>query len=105
MSDVTPNGSGNGAVPQLPSVSPTAGSPGTDFVAFAVGAGANVASQASYLADPQTQTGNLPGMARSNFVNKTLRQGAFVASGVSTFITEELQEYVSDDGDVPKWVG
>jgi hypothetical protein len=78
--------------------------PGTDFVVFACGGGANVEDMASYNADPQLQTGNLPGLARSNFNNRALRQGCFVAAGVSTFVWEVLSIYVPDDGDLDNWV-
>ena len=58
----------------------------------------------SYLADPQRRTGNLPGLARSNFNNRAIRQGTFVASGVSTFIWQVLSIYVPDDGNLDNWV-
>src|SRR5215469_16878219 len=84
-----------------PLASPTSG---TDFVPFATGGGANIESMPAYLADPQLQTGNLPGLARANFNNRTLRQGAFVAAGVSTFIYQTLSIYVPDDGNMANWV-
>jgi hypothetical protein len=77
---------------------------GTDFLPFATGPGANVVSQASYVADPLTGAGNQPGIARSNVNNKALRQGTFVAAGVSQFITEQLDEYVFDDANLASWV-
>jgi hypothetical protein len=77
---------------------------GTDFVPFATGSGANIVSQAAYVADPLTGTGNQPGIARSNVNNKALRQGTFVAAGVSQFITEQLDQYVFDDANLENWV-
>jgi hypothetical protein len=77
---------------------------GTDFLPFATGPGANIVSQASYAADPLTGAGNQPGIARSNVNNKALRQGTFVAAGVSQFITEQLDEYVFDDANLASWV-
>jgi hypothetical protein len=77
---------------------------GTDFLPFATGPGANIVSQASYAADPLTGAGNQPGIARSNVNNKALRQGTFVAAGVSQFITEQLNEYVFDDANLASWV-
>ena len=78
--------------------------PGIDFVTFATGGGANIEDMPSYLADPQRGTGNLPGLARSNFNNRAIRQGTFVASGVSTFIWQVLSIYVPDDGNLDNWV-
>jgi hypothetical protein len=77
---------------------------GTDFLPFATGPGANVVSQASYVADPLTGAGNQPGIARSNVNNKALRQGTFVAAGVCQFITEQLDQYVFDDANLENWV-
>jgi Chaperone of endosialidase len=78
--------------------------PGTDFIVFATGAGANVEDMPSYTADPQRQTGNLPGIARSSFNNRVQRQGAFVATAISTFVWEVLSIYVPDDGDLDNYV-
>jgi len=90
--------------PTGPGIQPLAPTPGTDFVPFAVGAGANVEAMATYQSDPLRQTGNLPGLAISNFNNRALRQACFGMAGVSTFIWEVLQIYVPDDGDLANWV-
>jgi cytoskeletal protein CcmA (bactofilin family) len=79
-------------------------SPGTDFIVFATGAGANVEDMPSYQSDPQRQTGNLPGIARSSFNNRVQRQGAFVGAAISTFVWEVLSIYVPDDGDLDNYV-
>lgn len=76
---------------------------GTDFKPFATGGGANVESQPAYEADPLLATGNQPGIARSNFVNKALRQGTFPTAAISTFMTEELNELVIDDGNLANY--
>jgi hypothetical protein len=81
------------------------GTVGTDFLTFAVGGGANVEAQADYLADPQRPTGNLPGIARSNFNNKAVRQGTFVAHSLCLWMSQQILEYIPDDGDDIKWIG
>lgn len=69
-----------------------------DFIPFATGIGANVESQASYLTDPQTAAGQQPGIARSAFNNKVLRQAAFIASCVAQTISNITGEDVLDNG-------
>jgi hypothetical protein len=78
--------------------------PGTDFLVYATGAGANVESMPAYQSDAQRDTGNLPGIARSSFNNRVQRQGAFVATAISTFVWEVLSIYVPDDGDLDNYV-
>jgi hypothetical protein len=81
----------------------------TDFITFATGGGANVEDMPSYGTDAQIGTGNLPGVARSNFNNRAIRQGTFVAAAVSTFLAQQLvpgvTPYIADDGDLLKYVG
>jgi molybdopterin-binding protein len=76
---------------------------GTDFKPFATGGGANVESQPAYESDPLLGTGNQPGIARSNFVNKALRQGTFPTAAISKFMTDELNELVIDDGNLANY--
>lgn len=84
---------------------PRAAVVGTDFLTFAVGGGANIEAQADYDADPQRPTGNLPGIARSNFNNKAIRQGTFVAHSLCLWISQQLVQYIPDDGNDIAWIG
>jgi hypothetical protein len=81
------------------------GTIGTDFLTFATGGGANIEDQTSYANDPQRLSGNLPGIARSNFNNKAIRQGTFVAHSLCLWISEQLTQYVPDDGSDVNWIG
>lgn len=70
-----------------------------DFLPYATGGGANVESQATYVADPLTRTGFandtvLPAVK----YNKISRQANFVASAIAQFIVNELAVDVLDDG-------
>jgi Chaperone of endosialidase len=112
MSDQISKGNGSAAVtngsvpvPYDEAVTPFAGTVGTDFLTFAVGSGANVEAQADYNVDPQRATGNLPGLARSNFNNKATRQGTFVAHSLTLWMSQQILEYINDDGDDIKWIG
>jgi hypothetical protein len=69
-----------------------------DFVPFATGGGANVESQATYLADPALPLGNQPGTASSALNNKALRQGTFVASSLAQFIAQQTNTNTNDNG-------
>lgn len=66
------------------------------FFPFASGAGANVQSDADYSADAERTVGNQPGVARSNFVNKSLKQACNFASLLSDVIAQENDEEISD---------
>jgi hypothetical protein len=66
------------------------------FFPFASGAGANVQSDADYLADAERTVGNQPGVARSNFVNKSLKQACNFASLLADVIAMENDETLSD---------
>lgn len=72
----------------------------TDFVPFATAVGANVTSQAAYIAEATTATGVTTGRASSADYNKTARQGAFIASAVANFIADTLSINVADDGNL-----
>lgn len=69
-----------------------------DFVPVAPGPGANVASQATYLADPVVTTGNVSGVAKSAIVNKSLRQGTVIAAVVAQYIADVTGQNSVDDG-------
>lgn len=48
--------------------------------------GTNLLTQGEYESDTQRRIGNQPGIARSKFVNKVLRQTSTVAAGIGEFI-------------------
>lgn len=66
------------------------------FFKFASGAGANVQSDAEYSTDAERTTGNQPGVARSNFVNKSLKQACNFAFLLADVIAKENAEELSD---------
>lgn len=70
-----------------------------NFKPFAVGAGANVASQADWENLVALSTGFTAGIARSDQVNKALRQGTVMASVLGQIILEQTAEDVLDNGD------
>jgi hypothetical protein len=69
-----------------------------DFVAFAIGSGANVESQATYLADPALTNGQQPGLASSALNNKALRQATTIANVIAQFIANQTGQNVLDNG-------
>jgi hypothetical protein len=78
--------------------------PASDFLPFATSLGANVLSQVGYAALAQRTDGFSPGVAHSAWVNKAIRQAAFVASGVAGFMLNKLGADILDDGDLPGFV-
>ncbi|HFS8346229.1 TPA: hypothetical protein ACK299_001462 [Klebsiella pneumoniae] len=70
-----------------------------NFKPFAVGAGANVSSQADWENLVALSTGFTAGVARSEQVNKALRQGTVMASVLGQIIADQTAEDVLDDGD------
>ncbi|HDZ9100678.1 TPA: hypothetical protein RUY69_004127 [Klebsiella pneumoniae] len=70
-----------------------------NFKPFAVGAGANVSSQADWENLVALSTGFTAGIARSEQVNKALRQGTVMASVLGQIIADQTAEDVLDDGD------
>lgn len=72
-----------------------------DFKAFCnTTTGTNLLTQAEYLADPQKDIGNQPGIARSKLVNKATRQATAITYAIAQFISDKLAEDVLDDGDL-----
>lgn len=69
-----------------------------NFKPFAVGAGANVSSQADWENLVALSTGFTAGIARSEQVNKALRQGTVMASVLGQIIADQTAEDVLDDG-------
>ena len=66
------------------------------FFKFASGAGANVQSDAEYSTDAELSVGNQPGVARSAFVNKSLRQACNFASLLADVIAQQNNDTLSD---------
>lgn len=58
------------------------------FLPFAQGVGANVLSQTDYAGDAQRVNGNQPGVARSQLVNKAIRQGSVMAAAMAQIIAD-----------------
>lgn len=71
-----------------------------EILQFGHGAGANVMTQAEYLADVARTAGNQSGLARSKFVNKIWRQGAHLVAGVGQWIANRYAPGVRDNGDL-----
>lgn len=61
--------------------------------------GTNLLTQAEYLADPQREIGNQPGIARAKLANKVLRQSSLIAAAVAQFIADNQAVDVTDDLD------
>lgn len=72
----------------------------SDFVPFAAAGGANVTSQAAYIAEPTTATGFAAGEASSADCNKAWRQGTFQAAVLAKFVADTLTINVADDGNL-----
>jgi hypothetical protein len=79
--------------------------PTNDFLAFAIAPGANVATQADWLADPVVQGGFVAGLLYSAKTNKAFRQSSFVASAVADLICRNTGNDALDNGDFGTFVG
>jgi hypothetical protein len=78
-----------------------------DFLPWAIGPGANVLSQADYLALPAVANGVGyvgPSEAVSQQLNKTWRQSSFVAAAIATLMSETLGINVLDDANLAEFV-
>lgn len=69
-----------------------------DFKPFAVGAGANVTTQADYEALAALITGFQSGKASSAQINKAIRQSSVMASVLAQFISDSASVDVLDNG-------
>ena len=69
-----------------------------DFQLFATDPTANVLTTANYAADSQRTIGNQPGVARSDFNNKALRQTSIIATVVAQLVADYTNQNVVDDG-------
>ncbi|EHV59957.1 hypothetical protein ECDEC6A_2183 [Escherichia coli DEC6A] len=74
--------------------------PTNDIKPFAAAGGANVLTQAEYLALAALSTGFSSGKASSKEVNKAVRQATFIASALAQFICDKGGNDVLDDGNV-----
>jgi hypothetical protein len=72
--------------------------PEQDFIVFAGGVGANVITQATYVAASWPPTGFASGLAQSNQFNKVFRQGSIMAAVIGQMIADVLGVNVIDDG-------
>lgn len=70
-----------------------------DFKSFAVGAGANVTSQADWEALAALVTGFQSGKASSAQINKAIRQASFIAAALAQYTSDKTGDDVLDDGD------
>jgi hypothetical protein len=75
-----------------------------DFLVYATGGGANVVTQATYAADPNTLGGRPSGILPSNIYNKTARQACFVTSCLGGFINNQTGQNVADNGNLTTFV-
>lgn len=71
-----------------------------DFQPFGAQAGANVLTQADYIALPARLTGFNDGIAQPEQLNKVWRQSSVMASTIGQFIQDETGEDVLDNGDL-----
>lgn len=72
--------------------------PTNDIKAFAAAGGANVITQAEYLALAALSTGFTSGKASAKEVNKAIRQATLVAAALAQFICDQGGVDVLDDG-------
>lgn len=75
-----------------------------DYLPFAEAGGANVVTQATYLAGGWRLTGFLPGIADAAQANKVWRQASFMATSLATFVSGTLGVDALDDGNVAGFV-
>ena len=78
----------------------------SDFLPFAVGDGANVIDQPTYVAAETTwvASGFEVGTAISDQLNKVWRQSSFVAAGVAGMMLNVLNINILDDGNLTEFV-
>ena len=69
-----------------------------DFIPFATGVGAGVKSQAAWISDVVVTNGFVTGIAQSTQVNKAVRQPSFVASAISNFVGNVINQNILDNG-------
>lgn len=67
-----------------------------NILPFGASGSANVLAQASYSADAQRPIGNQPGVARSDFVNKVLKQANVMSVALAQFIADHQTTALDD---------
>ena len=78
--------------------------PTIDFIPFATGAGANVETQAAWVADTVVPTGFQSGITLSIQMNKALRQGTFGVAGLSNYMSQITGQSIADNGSIPDYL-
>lgn len=78
--------------------------PTNDFKPFATGAGANVMSQADWVALAALATGFQSGKASSAQINKAIRQALFISSALAQYTADKSGLDVLDDGNVAGFI-
>lgn len=71
---------------------------GTNEILLFANDATNILDNAQYLADPQREAGNQPGIARSPLVNKAMRQSSLMAVAVAEIIARVSNKNVVDAG-------
>jgi hypothetical protein len=72
----------------------------TEFLPFATGVSANVETQSAYASDASRTNGYSSGILASSKLNKSIRQGSFIASAIATWLSNVSSTDVNDDGDL-----
>lgn len=75
-----------------------------DFSLFAVGTGANVLGQSSWVVDPALATGFQAGIAPSAKFNKAWRQNSYGTAALAQFIVNQAGIAALDDGNLTNFV-
>jgi hypothetical protein len=75
-------------------------STGTDFLPIATGAGALVDSQGSFSGSGYQTQGFQVGIAQPAQANKAWRQASIMAAALANFISNKLNIYIADDGNL-----
>lgn len=75
-----------------------------EFKTFALASGANVLAQEEYEALAALSTGFQAGVAKSQEVNKVMRQSAFITACVAQFVADKSGKDVRDDGDQKSFI-
>ncbi len=78
--------------------------PTNEFKPFSIAGGANVISQADYEALSALSTGFSSGVAKSNEINKVLRQSTFIAAAIAQFVSDKANVNVMDDGNLSGFI-
>lgn len=67
-----------------------------EFLPFSADVSANVLTQSAYAGDSQRLTGNQPGIARAQLVNKAIRQATVMVAGIGQFIANRQVNNMTD---------